>query len=149
MNPPTIIIRDPDRTPSDRIVDISTLAVIWKGRILLVQKKGQDFLILPGGKPEEADGGDMVATMRREVAEELGAGVIDPEYVGTFLDAAGGAPGIDVRVTLYRGWLDRAPRAMAEIEDVTWTNIVGSRDKLAPSLTNLILPHLAKLENLS
>lgn len=149
MNPTTIIIRDPNRTPSEKVVDISTLAVIWKGRIMLVRKRGQDFLILPGGKPEASDNGDTHTTMQREVLEELGTGVHHTSYVATFLDAAGGEPGVDVRVTLYRGWLDRQPRPQAEIEDVVWTPIVGSKDALAPSLTNLILPHLAKLENLS
>lgn len=149
MISPTIIIRDPQRVPSEKIVDISTLAVVWNGRILLVKKKGQDFLILPGGKPEDCDRGNMLETMRREVREELGVGVLQPSYIGTFLDEAGGAPGVDVRVTLYGGWTDREPHPMAEIEDLVWTSIVGSTQKLAPSLTNLILPHLAKIGNLS
>lgn len=148
MIPGAIIIRDHERTPSEKVLDISTLAVIWNGKIMLVRKRGQDFLILPGGKPEPCDGGDTLATMKREVLEELGTGVHDVSYVGTFLDAAGGDPGVDVRVTLYRGWLNNQPAARAEIEDIFWCPIVNPTYPVAPSLANLILPHLAKLENL-
>ena len=80
------------------------------------------------------------------MASRITAGVL---HAAGVLDAAGGVEGVDVRVTLYRGWLNDQPVARAEIEDIFWCPIINPTYPVAPSLENLILPYLAKLENLS
>ena len=129
--------------PTVRVVRIVTLAAFDdRGRILLVRKRGQDALILPGGKPEGDE--DERATLGRELVEELGVAARRPRLVGVFRDAAAGdLPGVEVEVVLYEGALAGEPRPMAEIEELVWTDLHDRSRPLAPSLANLIMPWFA------
>jgi 8-oxo-dGTP diphosphatase len=132
----------------NRTVEISCLADVREGRILLVRKKGQDFLILPGGKPEPFETEE--AALKRELDEELKARTkAKPKLVGIFRDRAGGVKDVDVIVTLFSGTLKDEPIASAEIESIHWTDVStglqddGTAIPLAPSIRNLILPYLS------
>src|SRR4051812_28020265 len=96
------------------------LAVIAGDRLLLVRKKGSNFLILPGGKPEP-DENDAQA-LARELEEELGCGVLCDQlkFLGTFSDEAAGMPGVRVIIKLYTGELIGTPIPNAEIDSVVW-----------------------------
>jgi 8-oxo-dGTP diphosphatase len=122
------------------------LAVIDGERLLLVRKRGSDFLILPGGKPERNESD--AETLSRELAEELGCGVISDQlkFLGTFSDEAAGMPGVRVTIKLYAGGLIGTPIPHAEIESIVWwTRTALPEASLAPSLRNSILPFLHKL----
>jgi 8-oxo-dGTP diphosphatase len=119
------------------------LAVIDGDRLLLVRKRGAEFYILPGGKPE---GGETDAeTLSRELEEELGCGVLSDRltFLGIFTDTAAGMPGVKVTVRLYSGLLIGTPSPRAEIEQLLWWQRSNHRAScLAPSLRNSILPFL-------
>lgn len=119
------------------------LAVMEAGKLLLVRKKGSEIFILPGGKPEQGE--EEVDTLRREIMEELGCGVLDEglDYHGAFSDIAAGSTKTTVTVLLYRGSLIGEPAPQAEIEEIRWYSPTDGSDlAIAPSLENLIVPHL-------
>jgi 8-oxo-dGTP diphosphatase len=133
------------------------LAVMHGGRVLLVRKRGSNFLILPGGKPEK-DETDTQA-LSRELEEELGCQIISDQltFLGTFSDEAAGMPGVRVTIKLYTGPLVGNPSPQAEIDSIVWwTPAEHDYLSLAPSLKNSILPFLSntfaaspKLEHLT
>ena len=132
--------------PVRKVIRISTIAIVKDGRIMLVEKEGLDTLILPGGKQEPGE--DDVAALLRELLEELGCRVRGrPKLVGVFRDVAGGAPGVDVEVTVHTGTLVGTPRPMAEIKAIHWIDMEKPEMKVAPSLSNLIMPYLLAMES--
>ncbi|WP_291705437.1 NUDIX hydrolase [Bradyrhizobium sp.] len=71
------------------------------GRVLLVRKRGTRAFMQPGGK---RDGGeDDVAALSREIAEELGCGVLAGSIrsLGEFDAVAANEPGFRVQASLY------------------------------------------------
>lgn len=128
------------RSPKRRIVKIG-LAVTEGSQVLLVRKRGGSVFILPGGKPEGAE--DDLATLSREIQEELGCGLATTtvEFLGSFTDIAADAIQTEVTIKLYRGSLLGMPTPSSEIETLRW---VSSADDccVAPSLRNQILPFL-------
>jgi 8-oxo-dGTP diphosphatase len=120
------------------------LAVMDRGRVLLVKKKGSDFLILPGGKPEKSE--TDAQALSRELEEELGCHVVSDQltFLGTFSDEAAGMPGVKVTIRLYAGSVIGTPIPHAEIESIVWWVATEQRHSvLAPSLKNSILPFLS------
>lgn len=130
------------RKTSNNIFKIG-LAVVRDGRLLVVRKRGKSLFILPGGKPEEGEG-DLKA-LEREIAEELGCTCVAPRLEGDFSDVAAEMGDATVTVRLYSGELSETPRACSEIVELAWVELVGNQSvALAPSITNRILPHLAR-----
>ena len=119
------------------------LAALDDGRLLVVRKRGASLFILPGGKPEGAEGD--LATLTRELEEELGCAVSSPSLSGVFTDRAAGISDAVVVVRLYQGNLIGNPVPQAEIEELAWLDMRKPHSlPLAPSIVNGILPHLRK-----
>jgi|SRR5271163_1904764 len=119
------------------------LAVMDGDRVLLVKKRGSDFLILPGGKPEKNE--TDTQTLSRELDEELGCLLVPDQltFLGTFSDEAAGMPGVKVTIRLYAGSVVGTPTPHAEIDSIVWwTPTERHHSVLAPSLKNSILPFL-------
>jgi 8-oxo-dGTP diphosphatase len=121
------------------------LAVLDHDRLLLVRKRGGNFYILPGGKPELGE--NDFDTLSREIWEELGCGLAVERlvFLGAFFDEAAGMPGVKVTIRLYAGQLIGSPAPQAEIEDLKWwARTEQNEPSLAPSLRNSILPFLCQ-----
>ena len=119
------------------------LALMDGDRVLLVRKRGSDFLILPGGKPEK-DETDAQA-LSRELEEELGCRLVSDQltFLGTFSDEAAGMPGVKVTIRLYAGSIVGTPIPHAEIDSIVWWRPTEHHQSLlAPRLKNSILPFL-------
>ncbi|HEX4808318.1 MAG TPA: NUDIX domain-containing protein [Bryobacteraceae bacterium] len=121
------------------------LAVIRDGRILLCRKKnGLPHLILPGGKPEPGE--SSLDCLHRELSEELGlVTATNVTYLGSYTSPAAVAPGdpaATVHIELYLGQLVGHPRPSGEISELVWFDPASDQGLVAPSLADLILPHL-------
>lgn len=91
-------------------------------RVLMLRKRGTDTFIHPGGKRE--CGEDSLATLARELGEEINAG-FDPELVvrlGEFEERAVHEPGMRVRAEVFVVAIDGPPRVGAEIAELAWVD---------------------------
>lgn len=90
------------------------------GRVLLVRKRGSRIFIQPGGKP--VAGEDALATLARELAEELGVRPVAGSAVplGEFEADAVHEAGMRVRGDAWVVRIAGTPRAQAEIEQLCW-----------------------------
>jgi len=125
-----------------RVLDIVT-AVIRDadGRMLLVRKRGTTAFMKPGGK---RDGGeDDLATLARELDEELGCRLVHAELLGNFSAPAANEAGFTVQSATYLATVEGAIAARAEIEELAWIDPAAPGDlRLAPLLTEQVLPAL-------
>ena len=88
------------------------------GRVLLVRKRGSDTFIQPGGKREPGEAA--LATLARELDEELGVAIAEAWPLGTFEDAAVHEPGCRVRAEAFAVRVHGTPAARAEIAEARW-----------------------------
>lgn len=125
-----------------RVLDIVT-AVIRDadGRMLLVRKRGTTTFMKPGGK---RDGGeDDLATLARELDEELGCRLVGAELLGNFSAPAANEAGFTVQSATYLAVVEGEIAARAEIEELAWIDPAAPGDlRLAPLLTEQVLPAL-------
>ena len=125
-----------------RVLDIVT-AVIRdeRGRMLLVRKRGTSAFMKPGGK---RDGGeDDLATLARELEEELGCRLVTAELLGNYAAPAANEAGFTVQSATYLATVDGDIAALAEIEELAWIDPAAPGDlRLAPLLTEQVLPAL-------
>jgi len=109
----------------------------------VVRKRGRPSFILPGGKPEAGE--PERDALYREIEEELGCSLTGLAFEGRFADNAADLPGTTVVVVLYSGELAGTPAPRAEIEELAWLDLNAPTSlRLAPSITNHILPHLRR-----
>ncbi|MFH1181355.1 MAG: NUDIX domain-containing protein [Candidatus Woesearchaeota archaeon] len=114
------------------------LAAVEENKLLLVKKKGLLQLIMPGGKIEAGETPEQC--LKREIKEELNAGVEELKFLGKFEDKASGSKDI-VTIELYSGKLIGKIVPKNEIESYVWFG-KGSKEMLSPIVKNKILPFL-------
>ena len=111
------------------------------GRILLVRKRGTTAFMQPGGKRDPGE--DDIATLAREIDEELGCQLVPGSIrpLGEFDAISANEPGFRVCASLYEIAVtgDIAPKA--EIEAMVWINPAAPADiPLAPLTRDHALP---------
>jgi 8-oxo-dGTP diphosphatase len=111
------------------------------GRVLLVRKRGTSAFMQPGGK---RDGGeDDVAALSREIAEELGCGVLAGSIrsLGEFDAVAANEPGFRVQASLYGVDVTGEIAPSREIDETIWIDPAAPPDiVLAPLTRDHVLP---------
>lgn len=122
------------------------LLVVRDTHILLCRKnRDTSQLITPGGKFELGENSE--ACIRREIAEEFGAGVsaVNLRFVGTYADEAAGLPDTQVEVELWQGELTGEPSPQAEIAEIVWfAPGIDDPSRLSPTLRRQIIPDLIR-----
>lgn len=132
----------PRKSSAVRWIHKVGLAAEREGHLLVARKRGSHVFILPGGKPEGEE--NDLQTLSREIREELGCGIERLYLRGVFKDIAADASETIVVVRLYSGSLVGEPTPSSEIEELAWVNIRKPALKLAPSISNGILPYLRR-----
>jgi 8-oxo-dGTP diphosphatase len=111
------------------------------GRVLLVRKRGTAAFMQPGGKRDLGE--DDIAALSREVAEELGCGVVTASVrsLGEFDAVAANEPGFRVRASLYAVEVAGDIAPSQEIDEVIWIDPAAPPDiSLAPLTRDHVLP---------
>lgn len=125
-----------------RVLDIVTAVIRDEaGRMLLVRKRGTTAFMKPGGKRDGGEGD--LATLARELDEELGCRLVHAELLGNFSAPAANEAGFTVQSATYLASVEGDIAAQAEIEELVWIDPAAPGDlRLAPLLTEQVLPAL-------
>jgi 8-oxo-dGTP diphosphatase len=126
-------------TPST-LIQIAA-AIIWdqEGRVLLVRKRDTLFFMQPGGKLDAGE--TALATLERELREELGCSLQRADFMGVFSAPAANEPLHRVQAQLFHAAIAGNIEPGAEIEEVSW--VQPSRPgnlPLAPLTRDHVLP---------
>ena len=111
------------------------------GRVLLVRKRGTQAFMQPGGKRDSGE--DDITALCREVAEELGCGVVAASVraLGEFDAIAANEPGFRVQANLYATDVTGDIAPSREIDEVIWIDPAAPPDILmAPLTRDHVLP---------
>jgi 8-oxo-dGTP diphosphatase len=111
------------------------------GRVLLVRKRGTTAFMQPGGKRDPGE--DDIAALSREIAEELGCGVVRTSIrpLGEFDAVAANEPGFRVNACLYGIDVIGDITPNQEIDEAIWIDPSAPPDiPLAPLTRDHVLP---------
>ncbi len=111
------------------------------GRVLLVRKRGTAAFMQPGGKRDPGE--DDIAALSREIAEELGCGVVRASIrpLGEFDAIAANEPGFRVQACLYGIDVTGDITPSREIDETIWIDPSAPPDiQLAPLTRDHVLP---------
>jgi 8-oxo-dGTP diphosphatase len=114
-----------------------------QGLILLVRKRNTLFFMQPGGKLDAGE--TALATLARELHEELGCTLLHAEFLGSFSAPAANEPTM-VEAALYRTEIAGEVKPQAEIVEVAWVDPSKPPDlQLAPLTRDHVLPLIRSL----
>jgi len=111
------------------------------GRVLLVRKRGTAAFMQPGGKRDPGE--DDIAALSREIAEELGCGLVPASVrsLGEFDAIAANEPGFRVQASLYGIDVTGDIAPSREIDEAIWIDPAAPPDiPLAPLTRDHVLP---------
>jgi 8-oxo-dGTP diphosphatase len=115
------------------------------GRVLLVRKRGSLVFQQPGGKRDAADVDDL-ATLARELREELGCTLVNgsAQFLWQASAAAANEPEHVVEADIYRVEIEGELRLGAEIVELCWVDPTAPGDLPIAGLSRQhILPYLS------
>ena len=116
------------------------------GRVLVVRKRGTAAFMQPGGKRDPGE--DDITALSREVAEELGCGVVRASVrpLGEFDAIAANEPGFRVQACLYGIDVTGDITPSREIDEMIWIDPAAPPDiALAPLTRDHVLPLAARV----
>jgi 8-oxo-dGTP diphosphatase len=134
---------------SDTINIVAALIIDEAGRVLLVRKRGTNAFMQPGGKRDLGE--DDITALSREIAEELGCGVVANSIrpLGAFDAVAANETGLRVQASLYRLEVTGKIVPGQEIDEAIWVDPAAPPDiHLAPLTRDHVLP-LAATQRIS
>jgi 8-oxo-dGTP diphosphatase len=115
-----------------------------QGRTLLVRKRNTAFFMQPGGKRD--DGETPLATLARELSEELGCSLQRADFLGVFTAPAANEPLLQVQASLFHATITGNIEPGAEIEEIAWVQPSRPGDlPLAPLTRDHVLPLIVSL----
>ena len=120
---------------------VAALICDERGRVLLVRKEGTRTFMQPGGKRDAGE--DDIAALSREIAEELGCGLLRASIrpLGEFSAVAANEPGFFVHASLYRVDVTGEITPKNEIDEAIWIDPAVPPDiHLAPLTRDHVLP---------
>ncbi|HEV8461986.1 MAG TPA: NUDIX domain-containing protein [Gaiellaceae bacterium] len=123
------------------LLRVVAAAILDRQRVLLVSKRAApDVFYLPGGKPEPGE--PPLATLARELGEELGVTLVEAEPLAVVSDQAA-LERTPMEMHVYLATVAGEVTPLAEIEAVAWVGADGaSPGILAPAIRNHVLPRL-------
>jgi len=107
------------------------------GRMLVVRKRGTAIFMKPGGKRDAGE--DDLATLARELEEEIGARLVCAELLGRFEAPAANEPGFVVRSATYLATVEGEITPRAEIEELAWIHPAAPGDIVLAPLMRVVL----------
>ncbi|CAL9358988.1 hypothetical protein SUDANB58_00618 [Streptomyces sp. enrichment culture] len=117
-------------------------AIVQEGRLLVVSKQAApDVFYLPGGKPEAGEA--PLEALRRELDEELGVEPLEPRLLAR-IESVAALEGVPMRLTLFEARIARTPAPAAELARLRWISGDVSDVRLAPAVTDHVLPLLRR-----
>jgi 8-oxo-dGTP diphosphatase len=118
-------------------------AIIRDRKLLLVSKRAApDVYYLPGGKPDPLE--KQLDTLARELREELGVAVVDPEPLTVVREQAA-LERVPMEMHVFRCAVAGAIEPRAEIAALAWVDSDGVvSGRLAPAIANHVLPFLTE-----
>jgi 8-oxo-dGTP diphosphatase len=117
---------------------IAAAVVDARGLLLVSKHAAPHVYYLPGGKPDPGEA--PLACLRRELAEELGVGLEDPEHFDE-VHAPAALEGVDMHMTVYLARLIGTPSPTAEIAALRWWRRENGLT-LAPAIRDHVIPAL-------
>src|SRR5204863_9057086 len=91
------------------VLRVVAAAVVVERRLLLMSKRAApEVFYLPGGKPDQGE--SELDCLRREIAEELSVGIVQPRLWASVTSPAA-LEGCPMEMTVYRAELDGEPKA--------------------------------------
>jgi 8-oxo-dGTP diphosphatase len=126
---------------TDTIRIVAALICDDAGRVLLVRKRGTKAFMQPGGKRNPGE--DDIAALSREIAEELGCGLVPASIrpLGEFDAIAANEPGFRVQASLYGIDVTGEILPSREIDETIWVDPAAPPDiVLAPLTRDHVLP---------
>ncbi|MET8570292.1 NUDIX domain-containing protein [Streptomyces sp. NPDC004783] len=117
-------------------------AIVREGRLLVVSKRAApDVFYLPGGKPDAGE--EPLESLVRELDEELGVEPRRPRLLAE-VESVAVLEDVPMRLTLFEARIDRTPRPAAELADMRWITGHETDIRLAPAVTDHVLPLLRR-----
>ncbi|RAJ60504.1 8-oxo-dGTP diphosphatase [Streptomyces sp. Amel2xB2] len=132
----------PPASGDDEPLAVVAAVIVREGRLLVVSKKAApDVFYLPGGKPDPGE--EPTQTLSRELAGELGVRPVEPRFLAD-VTARAALEGVPMTMAVYEAEMSRAPRPAAELADMRWVSGRENDVRLAPAVTEHVLPLLRR-----